>query len=187
MGKTIHIVGRLACIFRANQDPQSIFLTPKTSVYPNLVETHTSVSIGFWFLVCYAATQLATPLHQRRMQVVRSNKVARKRLTESNGTPAISFVCEDKRGVVLGCVCVCVLLCFVDPILGKSRSQCHSLNQCVLLCFIKPILGNRYLRSRGCIVSKPRETHPRSEIADVPISPCPPLDNLGCLNPHPSP
>jgi len=22
---------------------------------------------------------------------------------------------------------VCVLLCFVDPILGKSRSQCHSL------------------------------------------------------------
>jgi len=25
--------------------------------------------------------------------------------------------------------CVCVLLCFVDPILGKSRSRCHSLNQ----------------------------------------------------------
>ena len=25
--------------------------------------------------------------------------------------------------------CVCVLLCFVDPILGKSRSLCHSLNQ----------------------------------------------------------
>ena len=24
---------------------------------------------------------------------------------------------------------VCVLLCFVDPILGKSRSRCHSLNQ----------------------------------------------------------
>ena len=30
----------------------------------------------FWFSVCYAATQLATPLHQRRIQVVRSNKVA---------------------------------------------------------------------------------------------------------------
>ena len=42
----------------------------------------------FWFLVCYAPTQLATPLHQRRIQVVRSNKVVRKRLTESNGTPA---------------------------------------------------------------------------------------------------
>ena len=26
-------------------------------------------------------------------------------------------------------LCVCVLLCFVDPILGKSRSRCHSLNQ----------------------------------------------------------
>jgi len=58
---------------------------------------------------------------------------------------------------------------------------------CVLLCFIKPILGNRYVRSRGIIVSEPRKTHPRSEIADVPTSPCPPLDNLGCPDPHPSP
>jgi len=40
----------------------------------------------FWFLVCYAAAQLATQL-----QVVRSNKVARKRLTESNGTPAMDL------------------------------------------------------------------------------------------------
>jgi len=45
----------------------------------------------FWFLVCYAATQLATPLHQRRIQVVHSNKVAWKRLTESNGTPAMDL------------------------------------------------------------------------------------------------
>ena len=30
---------------------------------------------------------------------------------------------------------------------------------CVLLCFIKPILGNRYVRSWGFIVSEPRETH----------------------------
>jgi len=51
--------------------------------------------ISFWFLVFYAATQLATPLHQRRIQVVRSNKVARKRLTESNGTPAMDFGCEE--------------------------------------------------------------------------------------------
>ena len=46
----------------------------------------------------------------------------------------------------------------------------------VLLCFIKAILGNRYVRSRGFIVSEPRETHPRSEIADVPTLPCLPLD-----------
>ena len=59
--------------------------------------------------------------------------------------------------------------------------------QCVLLCFIKTILGNRYVRSQGFIVSEPRETHPRSEIADVPTSPCPPLDNLGCPDPHPAP
>jgi len=57
----------------------------------------------------------------------------------------------------------------------------------VLLCFFKPILGNRYVRSRGFIVSEPRETHPGSEIADVPTSPCPPLKNLGCPDPHPSP
>ena len=47
---------------------------------------------------------------------------------------------------------------------------------CVLLCFIKPVLGNRCIRSPGFIVSEPRETHPRSEIADVPTSPYPPLD-----------
>jgi len=49
----------------------------------------------FWVLVCYAATQLATQLPQRRIQVVRSNKVARKRLTESNSTPAIDLVHMD--------------------------------------------------------------------------------------------
>ena len=47
---------------------------------------------GFcFFLVCCAATQLATPLQQRRIQVVRSNKVARKRLAESNDTPAMDW------------------------------------------------------------------------------------------------
>jgi len=45
----------------------------------------------FWFLVCYANTQLANQLYQTRIQVVRSNKVARKRLIESNGTPAIDL------------------------------------------------------------------------------------------------
>jgi len=58
---------------------------------------------------------------------------------------------------------------------------------CALLCFIKPILGNHYVRSRGFIVSEPRETHPRSEIADIPTLPCPPLDDLGCQDPHPPP
>ena len=56
---------------------------------------------------------------------------------------------------------------------------------CVLLFFIKPILGNRYVRSRDFIVREPRETHPRSEIADAPTSPCPPLDNLRCPDSHP--
>ena len=46
---------------------------------------------GFWFLVCDAATQLATQLPQRYIQVVHCNKAARKRLTESNGTPAMDL------------------------------------------------------------------------------------------------
>jgi len=46
---------------------------------------------GYWFLVCYAATQLATQLPQRRIQVVCRNKVAQKHLTESNGTPAMDL------------------------------------------------------------------------------------------------
>jgi len=43
------------------------------------------------FLVCYASTQLAHPLQQTRIQEVRSNQVAQKRLTESNGTPAMDL------------------------------------------------------------------------------------------------
>jgi len=58
---------------------------------------------------------------------------------------------------------------------------------CVLLCFIKPMLGIRYVRSRGFVVSEPRETHPRSEITNVLTSPCPPFENLGCPDPHPPP
>jgi len=84
---------------------------------------HCNAHLVFWFLVCYAATQLATPLHQRciqvlvffvflvcfaatqlatqlpqrRIQLVRSNKIARKRLTDSNGTPAMGFRCEETR------------------------------------------------------------------------------------------
>ena len=52
---------------------------------------------GFWFLVCDATTQLGTQLPQRRIQVVCTNKVARKRLTESNGTPAMGLGCEEIR------------------------------------------------------------------------------------------
>jgi len=52
------------------------------------------VITGFWFLDCYAPTQLATPLHLGRIHVVRSNKVSQERLTESNDTPAMDFGCK---------------------------------------------------------------------------------------------
>jgi len=42
----------------------------------------------FFGLLCRPATQLARQLHQEHSQVVCSKKEARKRLTESNGTPA---------------------------------------------------------------------------------------------------
>jgi len=72
--------------------------------------------------------------------------------------------------------------------LGQSPTR-SKLSLCVFIffCFIKPILGNHYVRSRGFIVSEPRETHPRSEITDVPTLPCPPLDNLWCPDPYPPP
>ena len=69
----------------------------------------------------------------------------------------------------------------------RRLSQSAFRTSCVLLCFIKPILGNRYVRSRGLIVSEPRETHPRSKIADVLTLTCPPFDKLGCPDPHPLP
>jgi len=53
------------------------------------------VVFGFWFLVCYTATQLATQLRQRCIQVLCSNKEAQKRLTESNGTPAMDLGHEN--------------------------------------------------------------------------------------------
>ena len=58
--------------------------------------THT----GFWVLVCYAATHLATQLQQRCIQVVCTNKEARKCLTELNytdGTGICPFLLEFGR------------------------------------------------------------------------------------------
>jgi len=51
----------------------------------------------FWFLVCYASTQLAIQSHQERIQVVRSNRVAWKRPAESNGIPTMDLGFEDIR------------------------------------------------------------------------------------------
>jgi hypothetical protein len=62
---------------------------------------------GFWCLICYADTQLAIQLHQERIQVVRSNWLARNRPAELNGTPAMDLgfenICKrkhtNKRGI----------------------------------------------------------------------------------------
>jgi len=50
------------------------------------------VPVTFFLLGCfYSATQLALRVQQERTQVVCSNKEAQKRLTESNGTPAMDL------------------------------------------------------------------------------------------------
>jgi len=59
-------------------------------------------------LVCYAATQLALQLQQERIQVVCSNKVAWKRLTESNSTPAMDL--GHMNVVLKWCICMLVLV-----------------------------------------------------------------------------
>ena len=53
------------------------------------------ICFGFWSLVCFTVTHPTTQLRQRCIQVVRSNKEARKRLTKPNGTPAMDFGCEQ--------------------------------------------------------------------------------------------
>jgi len=62
-----------------------------------------TLSTGFWFWVCYAATQLALQLHQEHIQVLRSNRVARKRPAESNGAPAMDL--GHMNVVLKWCVC----------------------------------------------------------------------------------
>jgi len=82
-------------------------LRPKDSCL--VPELKNGPSFLFCFLVCDAATQLAqvqqrriqvvrsnkvaqfTQVQQRRTRVVRSYKIARKRQTESNGTPAMDL------------------------------------------------------------------------------------------------
>jgi hypothetical protein len=65
---------------------------------------------------------------------------------------------------------VCVLFCFIKPILGNCF--------CVLICFIKPTLGSRYGPGVSSRV-RARGTHPRSKIADVPPRPVPPYITSG--------
>jgi len=51
------------------------------------------LSYGFWFLVCYAVAQLAFQLHQECIQVVCSNRMAWKRLTDRECKFELLFVC----------------------------------------------------------------------------------------------
>jgi len=51
------------------------------------INTH----IWFWFLVLLCRHTASNPITVEMQQVVRSNEEARKRLTESNGTPAMDL------------------------------------------------------------------------------------------------
>jgi len=73
-------------------------------------------------------TQLATPLHQRHIQVVRGNKVARKCLTESNGTPAMYL------GHMNVCYALIIYLFLVFGLLRRHTAS-DSINS-VLISFV---------------------------------------------------
>jgi len=66
------------------------------------------VQLGFWFLICYAATQLAIQLQQERIQVVRNNKMVRRLPTESNGTPELG---GENSGKFMSHVCMHCIMC----------------------------------------------------------------------------
>jgi len=69
--------------------PNSSFVGPEGSLSSGVNNARVRQFFGFWFVMQphnknkATHTQLTTPLQQRRIQVVRSNKVARKHLTES--------------------------------------------------------------------------------------------------------
>jgi len=54
---------------------------------------------------------------------------------------------------------------------------------CAALFYLTDI--GESLRSQGFLESEPRGTHPRRNRRHLP-SPCPPFNNLGCPDPHPS-
>ena len=74
----------------------------------------------------YAAAKYAVRMalsKKIRCEKIRPNKFWDMSLRWANGPIRVGTWYS-----VLGTM-VCVLLCFVDPILGKLRSRCHSLNQ----------------------------------------------------------
>jgi len=87
------------------------FWSKKKVLAPKHKNSRLSV-FGFWFVMPYAATQLPRQLHQTRIQVVRSNKEARKRLTESKGTPAMDL--GHMNVVLKWCVCMLAYVGIVD-------------------------------------------------------------------------
>jgi len=105
------LIKRRVCSFvLSNLTVLSWFSIPKRTYKSRLyrptwaqapIHPSTTQYFGFWLLVCYTATPLAMQIlvQQERIQVVRSNKLAWKRLTESESksTFAIDFGREEIR------------------------------------------------------------------------------------------
>jgi len=98
---------------------------------------------------CYATTQLAPQVQQERTQVVDSNKKARKRLTESNGIPAMDLRhmnvvlkwCMCMLVVDLGTVMVLFFLSFFLSLVWKTQANhCTTLMLNTRLFWIFPLI-----------------------------------------------
>ena len=129
--------------------PNSSFVGPEGSLSSGVNNARVRQFFGFWFVMQphnknkATHTQLTTPLQQRRIQVVRSNKVARKRLTESNGTPAM-----DSGHMNVGwseCIYIGSVLRIWDFVLKWLICTWNWIRDCILLvvfllfvCFVFP-------------------------------------------------
>jgi len=81
----VHNFCGLACILGLTSSNNQIPLTTKE----RSVQARDSLETCCCF--CYAVTQVALQLHQKRTQVVCSNREAQKRLAESSSTPFVSL------------------------------------------------------------------------------------------------
>jgi len=94
-----------------------------------ILTLHLDYVSRIWFLVCYAATPQNHPLHQERIHVVRSNRVARQR---PEGTPAMDL--GHMNVVLMWCTCMLI----VDWGIGMVIITVLRICLCVLRGFRRP-------------------------------------------------
>jgi len=97
----------------------------------------------FWVLVCYSATQLAIQVQQECIQVVCSNREARKRPAESNSTPYIGELLQSGHTESI------TFSLFVVPFYYKCHDRSSSMNRVQFQFFTLNLKNSDKTKSRG--------------------------------------